>query len=98
MIIDEPRGIYWGGSVAAPVFREIAKKALRYLNVPSGMNRIYTVSTKSDKSNHSRLNAGLEINSVRNNINVKIKESIDKFLGRVIAGLKAHYWEKDKNA
>ncbi|MEE9165608.1 MAG: penicillin-binding transpeptidase domain-containing protein, partial [Nitrospinota bacterium] len=98
VMIDEPRGIYWGGSVAAPVFREIAKKALRHLNVSSGMNRIYTLSTKSDKSNHSRLNAGLGINSVHNNINLKIRESIDKFLGRVIAGLKNHYWEKDKKA
>tara|TARA_B100000315_G_scaffold235312_1_gene250126 strand:+ start:5397 stop:7271 length:1875 start_codon:yes stop_codon:yes gene_type:complete len=98
VMIDEPRGIYWGGSVAAPVFREIAKKALRHLNVPSGMNRTFTLSTKSDKSNQGRLNAGLEINSVQSNINLKIRKSIDEFLGRVIAGLKNHYWEKDKNA
>jgi len=98
VIIDEPRGVYWGGSVAAPVFREIAKKALRHLNVPSEMNRIYTVATKSEKRSHGGVNAGLEINSLHNNRNLKIRESIDKFLGRIIAGLKNHYWENDKNA
>lgn len=31
--IDEPRGVYYGGAVAAPVFREIAEASLRYLEV-----------------------------------------------------------------
>jgi cell division protein FtsI (penicillin-binding protein 3) len=32
-VIDEPRGEYYGGTVAAPVFREIAEASLRYLGV-----------------------------------------------------------------
>lgn len=32
--IDEPQGSYYGGSVAAPAFREIAIKTLRYLDIP----------------------------------------------------------------
>jgi cell division protein FtsI/penicillin-binding protein 2 len=31
--IDEPHGHYYGGEVAAPVFRNIAEKALRYLAI-----------------------------------------------------------------
>jgi cell division protein FtsI/penicillin-binding protein 2 len=31
--IDEPRGKYYGGEVAAPVFKKIAEKTLRYLSV-----------------------------------------------------------------
>jgi len=31
--IDEPRGHYYGGEVAAPVFRNIAEQALRYLSI-----------------------------------------------------------------
>jgi membrane peptidoglycan carboxypeptidase len=31
--IDEPRGHYYGGEVAAPVFRNIAEQALRYLAI-----------------------------------------------------------------
>jgi cell division protein FtsI/penicillin-binding protein 2 len=31
--IDEPRGRYYGGEVAAPVFRNIAEQALRYLAI-----------------------------------------------------------------
>ena len=34
VIIDEPRGQYYGGVVAAPVFRQIAQQTLNYLNVP----------------------------------------------------------------
>jgi cell division protein FtsI (penicillin-binding protein 3) len=34
VIIDEPQGKYYGGIVAAPVFRQIAQQTLNYLNVP----------------------------------------------------------------
>jgi cell division protein FtsI (penicillin-binding protein 3) len=34
VIIDEPRGIPYGGRVAAPAFRGIAEKSLTYLGVP----------------------------------------------------------------
>jgi cell division protein FtsI (penicillin-binding protein 3) len=32
-VIDEPHGAYYGGTVAAPVFREVAEGTLRYLGV-----------------------------------------------------------------
>jgi cell division protein FtsI (penicillin-binding protein 3) len=32
--VDEPQGVIWGGTVAAPVFSEIAQFALQYLEVP----------------------------------------------------------------
>ena len=34
VIIDEPQGKYYGGTVAAPVFKKIAQQTLDYLNVP----------------------------------------------------------------
>ncbi len=35
VLVDDPRaGGYYGGEVAAPVFREVAREALRLLNVP----------------------------------------------------------------
>ena len=33
VVIDEPRGEHYGGTVAAPAFREIAEASLRYLGV-----------------------------------------------------------------
>jgi len=33
VVIDEPRGAHYGGTVAAPLFREIARTSLRYLGV-----------------------------------------------------------------
>jgi len=32
--IDEPRPVYYGGQVAAPVFQKVARRALHYLEVP----------------------------------------------------------------
>lgn len=34
VILDEPKGVVWGGAIAAPVFRAIAKDALHYLGIP----------------------------------------------------------------
>ncbi len=34
VIVDGPHGVYFGGDVAAPVFREIAQQVLWYLRVP----------------------------------------------------------------
>lgn len=33
VVVDEPKGKYYGGVVAAPVFRKIAQKTLIYLNI-----------------------------------------------------------------
>jgi cell division protein FtsI (penicillin-binding protein 3) len=41
VMIDNPKGSHWGSVVAAPVFQKIAKKALRYLNVPSSKERVF---------------------------------------------------------
>lgn len=41
VMIDNPKERHWGSVVAAPVFRKIAKKALRYLNVPSSKERVF---------------------------------------------------------
>jgi cell division protein FtsI (penicillin-binding protein 3) len=35
VIVDEPKGLEWGGYNAAPVFKNIAEHALTYLGVPS---------------------------------------------------------------
>jgi cell division protein FtsI (penicillin-binding protein 3) len=34
VVVDDPKGAAWGGTVAAPVFRNIAEQVLRYLGVP----------------------------------------------------------------
>jgi Cell division protein FtsI/penicillin-binding protein 2 len=33
-VVDEPQGVYYGAKVAAPLFAEVAKAALRLFNVP----------------------------------------------------------------
>lgn len=44
VMIDQPRGSYWGGEVAAPVFREISREVLRYLHVPYKGQRVYILN------------------------------------------------------
>jgi cell division protein FtsI (penicillin-binding protein 3) len=41
VMIDNPKGVHYGGSVAAPVFSNIARETLRYLNVPSNDQLVY---------------------------------------------------------
>jgi len=43
VMIDEPKKSYWGGEVAAPVFQKIARKTLRYLHVPSSLDRVFVL-------------------------------------------------------
>ena len=40
VMVDEPKGVHWGGSVAAPVFKDIGRKTLRYLSAPSNDQRV----------------------------------------------------------
>ena len=41
VMIDSPAKVYWGGEVAGPVFRNVSKEVLRYLNVPAKDERVY---------------------------------------------------------
>ena len=36
VMVDEPRGGFYGGDVAAPAFREIARFNLQHLEIPAG--------------------------------------------------------------
>jgi cell division protein FtsI (penicillin-binding protein 3) len=39
VMIDEPERFRWGGSIAAPTFREIARDAMKYLRIPPSPTR-----------------------------------------------------------
>jgi cell division protein FtsI (penicillin-binding protein 3) len=43
VVIDDPKGHYYGSQVAGPVFREIAKKILRYLCIPPSKKSLDTL-------------------------------------------------------
>jgi cell division protein FtsI/penicillin-binding protein 2 len=43
IVIDDPEGPYYGGQVAAPVFREIAKKLFRYMEIKPREKRMDTI-------------------------------------------------------
>lgn len=44
VMIDEPRGVEWGGAVAGPVFSEIGMKAARVLRIPSSSTDVYEIN------------------------------------------------------
>jgi cell division protein FtsI/penicillin-binding protein 2 len=37
VIVDDPRGVIWGETVAGPAFKNVVEYALRYLNVKPDM-------------------------------------------------------------
>jgi len=43
VVIDDPKGYFYGSQVAAPVFRKISKKILRYLCVPPAIKTLDTL-------------------------------------------------------
>ena len=49
VVIDSPRGGYYGGVVAAPVFKRIAEATLRHLGVPPTINPPPAVMVKRDQ-------------------------------------------------
>ena len=55
VLIDDPGGTAWGGTVAAPVFREIAQEVLPYLEIPPVPARDKRVARRPDEAS-SRVN------------------------------------------
>jgi cell division protein FtsI (penicillin-binding protein 3) len=49
VMVDEPRGVHYGGVVAAPVFKEIAEATLRYLGVPPSSSAVASAARPSKK-------------------------------------------------
>jgi cell division protein FtsI (penicillin-binding protein 3) len=49
VLVDEPQGVHLGGAVAAPVWREIAEQALRYLHVPPSPELLAAKQAKDAK-------------------------------------------------
>lgn len=45
VFIDEPKGVYYGGVVAAPCFKEMAKEIYAYLRLGEPLERIYMSSS-----------------------------------------------------
>lgn len=46
VMVDEPRPYYYGGVVAAPVFKRVTEEVLRYLNVPAN-RQLKTIARKN---------------------------------------------------
>lgn len=40
VVIDEPKGLFYGGDVAAPLFKEISKRVIMNLNIGSGDQKL----------------------------------------------------------
>jgi cell division protein FtsI (penicillin-binding protein 3) len=51
VVVDEPQGGHLGGLVAAPIFKEIAEEALRYLHVPPTVP-VVAASVAAGKGTH----------------------------------------------
>jgi cell division protein FtsI (penicillin-binding protein 3) len=50
VVVDEPKGVSWGGSVAAPVFKNIAEQTLLYLGRVAPTQERRLVVSRADSS------------------------------------------------
>ncbi len=57
VIIDEPQGISYGGTVAAPVFKEAASHIIRYLNIPPNKGHTTIAKYRPDTNIHQEKTA-----------------------------------------
>ena len=48
--VDEPQPLHTGGLVSAPVFREIAGQAVRYLDIPPAVSETGVAKLEKDPS------------------------------------------------
>ncbi|MCM8812450.1 MAG: penicillin-binding protein 2 [Candidatus Omnitrophica bacterium] len=48
VVVDDPKPLYYGGLVAAPLFKNIAERTLKYLNVPQQMLPAKDAATESE--------------------------------------------------
>jgi cell division protein FtsI (penicillin-binding protein 3) len=58
VMVDEPQGGHLGGAVAAPVFKEIAEQALRYLHVPPSQELLASKNAGQKKTDGTSTSAG----------------------------------------
>ena len=64
VVIDEPKGNYYGGQVAAPVFKKIAEKTLHYLGV---LPTVVTAKSNSTPSKAPAQNRRMKISHTKKN-------------------------------
>lgn len=70
IVLDEPKGGYYGGQVAAPIFRQVAESAANYLNIrPDVANTIPDLSGKTT----NELPTGQEARALGKNLPNPIK-------------------------
>jgi cell division protein FtsI/penicillin-binding protein 2 len=48
VMMDEPRGLQWGGLVAGPVFREITRQLVAYAGLPPHSGKVYTLTAPNN--------------------------------------------------
>lgn len=63
VVIDEPRGRYHGGEVAAPVFARIARQVLEYLQVRPDEENVFLARPHKRKSKNKRFTGRENISS-----------------------------------
>lgn len=54
VVIDNPKGLYYGGQVAAPVFQKIGKQIFRYFRIPPKTVPPKTIITAENRSNREQ--------------------------------------------
>ncbi|MBI4208697.1 MAG: transpeptidase family protein [Deltaproteobacteria bacterium] len=85
VLVDEPHGVHYGGTVAAPVFKRIAEQAIVHLNLPPVQDFLHspsslvTVTGPEAVSKPDPEEGGLE--GVPNLAGMSLREVLNRFQG-----------------
>lgn len=84
VVINNPRGLYHGGSVAAPVFANVMQGALRILSIPPDTEQEYSTSVNvsvvddAGGTNGAVARRANSLNSVKNNAKSNVKGNANR--------------------
>jgi cell division protein FtsI/penicillin-binding protein 2 len=67
VVLDEPKQGYYGGQVAAPIFRQIAERVANYLNIRPDRNPVEPPAERTVASGPERLAQRADLSRITNN-------------------------------
>jgi len=80
VVIDEPKGVQWGGVVAGPVFRKICRQMVAYLGIPPGPQKVYAFAQDENKNRLESITGAIHVPQVTG-MNLSEAKTVLKKLG-----------------
>ena len=88
VLIDEPKGSFYGSEVAAPTFSRIASQVARYMKIPARNNLLIATAPDTDKKVKGPAKKGEGISNILKRIDRGLKELLVKAVSPLMIPMK----------